>query len=133
MPVFLYRRGRRRSAASVLSESAQPYGYLCDIMPHDMSPRLTREDRFCLLLSREQLTPEEQTRAGEFLSTPVQWSLLLDRAYAHQVYPLVYRNLRQLGFPAVPEVVQTSSKPLIWRTRSATSFSPRNSPASCTC
>jgi putative nucleotidyltransferase-like protein len=40
----------------------------------------------------------------------VEWSLLLDRAYAHQVYPLVYRNLRQLGFSAVPPEVQTKLK-----------------------
>ena len=79
-------------------------------MPEDMSPRLTREDRFCLLLCRGQLTADEQARAREFLSAPVQWPLLLDRAYAHQVYPLVYRNLRQLGFSAVPDVVQTELK-----------------------
>ena len=86
------------------------FGYLCEVMTEDISPRLTREDRFCLLLSRGQLTPDEQACAREFLSGPVQWSLLLDRAYAHQVYPLVYRNLLQLGFPAVPGVVQTELK-----------------------
>jgi hypothetical protein len=40
----------------------------------------------------------------------VEWSLLLDHAYAHQVYPLVFRNLRQLGFSAVPHEVQTEVK-----------------------
>lgn len=75
-------------------------------MPKDTSSRLTREDRFCLLLSRGQLTPEEEVRALEFLSAPLAWSLFLDRGYVHQVYPLLYRNLRQLGFPGVPEAVQ---------------------------
>jgi hypothetical protein len=79
-------------------------------MPEDLSPRLTREDRFCLLLSRGQLTPDEQARARESLSAPLQWPLLLDRVYAHQVYPLFYRNLGQLGFSAVPDVVQTDLK-----------------------
>ena len=79
-------------------------------MPEAMSPRLTPEDRLCLLLSRGQLTSDEQARAREFLSAPVQWSILLERAYAHQVYPLIYRNLRQLGFSAVPEAVQCELK-----------------------
>ena len=71
-------------------------------MPEEMSHSLTQEDRFCLLLSCGQLTADERARVREFLSGPVEWSLLLDRAYAHQVYPLVYRNLRQLGFSASP-------------------------------
>jgi|SRR5215469_3049671 len=79
-------------------------------MPEDMFRSLTREERFCLLLSRGQLTADERTRVREFLSGPVEWSLLLDRAYAHQVYPLVYRNLRQIGFSAVPHEVQTELK-----------------------
>src|ERR1035441_1539816 len=83
-------------------------------MPEDTPPRLTgaltREDQLCLLLSRGQLTPDEQAQAREFLAAPVQWPLLLERAYTHQVYPLVYRNLRQLGFPAVPDAVQAELK-----------------------
>jgi len=94
----------------MVPESAQALGYLCFIMPEDMSRSLTQEDRFCLLLSRGQLTSDERARAREFLSGTVEWSLLLDRAYAHQVSPLVYRNLRQLGFSAVPHEVQTELK-----------------------
>lgn len=75
-----------------------------------MSHPLTPEDRLCLLLSRGQLTPDEQERARDFLSTPLQWSLLLERAYAHQVYPLIYRNLHQLGSSAVPEAVESELK-----------------------
>jgi hypothetical protein len=76
----------------------------------DMSSHLTREDRLCLLLCRGQLTPDEQARARELLSSPLEWSLLLERAYTHGVYPLVYCNLRQLGFSAVPQMVQTELK-----------------------
>ena len=79
-------------------------------MPKDQPAGLTREDRLCLLLSRGQLTPDEEARAREFLSAPLRWPLLLDRAYAHQVSPLVYRNLLQVGFSAVPDVVQTELK-----------------------
>ena len=68
-----------------------------------MTPVLTREDELCLLLARGQLIPEERTRVLEFLATPLQWPLLLERAYSHQVYPLLYRNLLDLGFPGVPE------------------------------
>ena len=42
--------------------------------------------------------------------TPLQWPLLLERAYSHQVYPLVYRNLLDLGFSGVPEAVQSELK-----------------------
>ena len=79
-------------------------------MPEDMSRSLTQEDRFCLLLSRGQLTADERTRVREFLSRPVEWSLLLDRAYAHQVYPLVYCNVRALGFVGIPDAVLAELK-----------------------
>src|SRR5207302_5199888 len=71
----------------MVPESAQALGYLCFIMPEDMSRSLTQEDRFCLLLSRGQLTSDERARAREFLSGTVECSLLLDPAYAHQVFP----------------------------------------------
>jgi Uncharacterised nucleotidyltransferase len=34
----------------------------------------------------------------------------LERAYSHQVYPLVYRNLFAFGFSGVPEAVQAELK-----------------------
>lgn len=73
---------------------------------------LTSEDQLCLLLARGQLTPEVRSRILEFLATPLQWPLILERAYSHQVYPLLYRNLRDLGFPGVPEAVQDELKGL---------------------
>jgi hypothetical protein len=75
-----------------------------------MTPVMTREDELCLLLARGKLNPDERTRVLQFLATPLRWPLLLERAYSHQVYPLVYRNLRELGFPGVPEAVQTELK-----------------------
>jgi Uncharacterised nucleotidyltransferase len=68
------------------------------------------EDELCLLLARGQLSPEVRTRILQFLAAPLQWPLILERACAHQVYPLLYRNLRDLGFPGVPETVKTELK-----------------------
>lgn len=75
-----------------------------------MTPVLTREDELCLLLARGKLDSEERTRVLQFLGAPLQWPLLLGRAYSHQVYPLVYRNLLEFGFPGVPEAVQAELK-----------------------
>jgi len=44
----------------------------------------------------------------------------LNAAYTHQAYPLVYRNVRELRLPAVPDAVQTSLKGAYWPTRCAT-------------
>jgi hypothetical protein len=73
---------------------------------------MTREDQLCLLLARGQLRSEERARSLEFLATPLQWPVIVDRTYAHEVYPLLYRSLRELGFPGVPEPVQTELKGL---------------------
>jgi hypothetical protein len=63
-----------------------------------------------LLLARGHLTPDLQQRILEFLASALQWPLVLERAYTHQVYPLLYRSLRELGFPNVPEAVQAELK-----------------------
>lgn len=73
---------------------------------------LTSEDQLCLLLARGQLTTEVRTRILDFLASPLRWPLILERACSHQVYPLLYRNLRDLGFPGVPEPVQAELKGL---------------------
>jgi hypothetical protein len=75
-------------------------------MREDMTP----EDQLCLLLARGHLTPDLQQRILEFLASAPQWPLVLERAYTHQVYPLLYRNLRELGFPGVPDAVQAELK-----------------------
>jgi hypothetical protein len=65
-----------------------------------MTRVLTPEDELCLLLARGQLNPEERTRVLQFLATPLPWPLLLERAHSHQVYPLLYCNLRESDSPA---------------------------------
>jgi hypothetical protein len=77
-----------------------------------MRENMTPEDELCLLLARGQLTPEVRTRILQFLATPLQWPLILEHAYSHQVYPLIYRNLRDLGFPGVSDAVQAELKDL---------------------
>ena|SRR5215469_1834993 len=79
-------------------------------MYDDRSLSFSGEDRLCLLLARGRLTSDEQFRARELLSSPVDWSYVLERAYAHGVYPLVYSNLRELGFPGVPDAIRTELK-----------------------
>jgi hypothetical protein len=73
---------------------------------------MTPEDQLCLLLARGQVSPEVRSRSLQFLATPLQWAAVLERACAQQVYPLLYRNLRDLGFPGVPEAVQAELKGL---------------------
>ena len=81
-----------------------------EIMGEDATPAMSPEDKLCLLLARGRLSPELQTRILDYLASPLQWPMVLERAYAHQVYPLLYRNLRLLGFPGVPPAVQTELK-----------------------
>lgn len=77
-----------------------------------MISSMAPEDELCLLLARGQLTSEVRTRALELLATPLRWPVIMERARSHQVYPLVYRNLGDLGFSGVPEGVQTGLKSL---------------------
>jgi len=83
-------------------------------MPVEMmcaaTPVITREDELCLLLARRQRSAEVQSRILELLATPLQWPLILERAQRHQVYPLLYRSLRELDFRGVPEPVQSDLK-----------------------
>src|ERR1700730_15035952 len=72
----------------------------------DMIP----EDQLFLLLARGQLTSDLQQKARELLDSPLQWPLILECAYSHQVFPLLYRNLRALGFPKIPDPIQTELK-----------------------
>src|ERR1039458_7820483 len=75
-----------------------------------MRAHMIPEDQLCLLLARGHLTPDLQQRILEFLASALQWPLVLERAYTHEVYPLLYRNLRELGFPSVPDAVQAELK-----------------------
>jgi hypothetical protein len=64
-----------------------------------MSPS---EDQLCLLLARGELPSDVLEQARALLATPLRWDVILKYATAHEVYPLLYRNLRRLGFPGVP-------------------------------
>ncbi|OFV95371.1 MAG: hypothetical protein A3H28_02200 [Acidobacteria bacterium RIFCSPLOWO2_02_FULL_61_28] len=64
---------------------------------------LIPEDRLCLLLAQGQLSQSALEEALGLLAGPLQWDLILERAKAHEVYPLVYWNLKNVGFPGVPE------------------------------
>jgi hypothetical protein len=67
---------------------------------------MTPEDQLCLLLARGQLSLAARSRALELLASPLRWDLLLARAGAHEVTPLVYRNLASLDFSGVPDPVR---------------------------
>jgi Uncharacterised nucleotidyltransferase len=77
------------------------------IMP---DTRLSAEDYLCLLLSRGQLSYDQECRARQLLSGTIRWPELLDRVYAHETWPLVYRNLRELGFFCAPDGVRDELK-----------------------
>jgi hypothetical protein len=65
------------------------------------------EDELCLVLARGRLTSEGRARALELLSTPLRWPVIMERARSHQIFPLVYRTLSDLGFSGVPEAIQS--------------------------
>jgi len=65
------------------------------------------EDELLLLLARGRLGPEVEDRARCLLAQGLSWAGILRRAWEQDVFPLLYRNLRRLGFPAVPPEVQT--------------------------
>lgn len=75
-------------------------------MHGDISP----EDRFCLLLARGEITPDIRKWVLEIVSSPLRWPAVLERVSTHQIQPLVYRNLLDLGFPSVPDAVQAQLK-----------------------
>jgi hypothetical protein len=60
-------------------------------------------DELVLLLSRKTLTPEERERSRRILSAGVEWTRVLNHARDHEVSPMLYRNLEELGFPGMPQ------------------------------
>jgi hypothetical protein len=71
-----------------------------------MQADMAREDQLCLLLARGRLSAEARGCAAELLASPLCWPLVLELTYAHQILPLLYRNLRAFGFPGVPGAVR---------------------------
>lgn len=64
------------------------------------------EDRLLLLLARGRLTPDAASRALTLATRRIAWRSLVEQARVHEVLPLVYRNLRALEFPCVPESIR---------------------------
>jgi len=79
-------------------------------MRESKSRSLSLEEHLCLLLSRGQLLPAHEVQVRELLSLPVRWPELLELVYAQETWPLVYRNLRELGFFSVPDAVRAELK-----------------------
>ncbi|MDH3446295.1 MAG: nucleotidyltransferase family protein, partial [Deltaproteobacteria bacterium] len=60
------------------------------------------EYELILLLARGTVSPPLQERARSLLSKPLDWDGIVNRVAVEEVYPLFYRNLRNLGFDGVP-------------------------------
>ncbi|MGA3326094.1 MAG: nucleotidyltransferase family protein [Terriglobia bacterium] len=71
-------------------------------MPDDLTP----EDQLCLLLARGRFSPDVAKRAVDRLEAGVRCDVLLERARAHGLIPLVYHRLRGLEFRGVPPPVR---------------------------
>src|SRR5574337_1314896 len=68
----------------------------------------SREDELLLLLARGRLTPEVQGKAMACLQGELSWSVILQQAQAHDVFPLLYRNLLTLDCRGVPAEVRAT-------------------------
>ena len=71
-------------------------------MPED----LIAEEKFCLLLARGSFTPDVAKRAVDRLETGLRWDVVLERATAHGLVPLVYNRLCALEFSGVPAAIR---------------------------
>jgi hypothetical protein len=71
-----------------------------------MRQDMTLENELCLLLLRRDLAAVRK-RTMELLASPLQWQVVLEKAYQYEIAPLLYRQLEILGFPCVPETIRT--------------------------
>jgi hypothetical protein len=60
-----------------------------------------------LLLAQGELGPADQEVARGLLAQPVAWPAIRRWAFGHDVFPTVARNLRQLGWPGVPDAIRS--------------------------
>lgn len=70
-----------------------------------MNLNLLPEDRLCLYLAQAHLNDQARERALALLARKLQWERVIAQVYSNEVFPLVYRNLRELGFSCVPQQV----------------------------
>ncbi len=68
----------------------------------------TPDIQLILYLALGKFTEEIQDKARTLLGQNPDWSRILGWVREQRVFPLVYRNLRTLGFPAVPGEVRMS-------------------------
>jgi len=67
---------------------------------------LDAESRLLLLLVRREVTPEIEARRRRLLRDDIDWPRLVAQARAHDVLPLVARQVRALDAAAVPAPVR---------------------------
>ena len=70
--------------------------------------KLLAEERLVLLLARGKIEASDEALARRLLATPLRWELIVRMAGAEAIYPLMYTNLRKLGFGGVPTEIRTS-------------------------
>jgi hypothetical protein len=61
--------------------------------------RLSAEEQLCLFLSVGCPSGSFRDRASELSATPLNWEIVVQYAVREGTFPLLYRNLRALGFP----------------------------------
>ena len=66
---------------------------------------MTREERFVILMARGEPSRIELDETRSLLAVGLEWPVALRLAIAHEVAPLVHRNLRRLGVPGVPSEI----------------------------
>jgi len=73
------------------------------------------EEQLCLRLARSGSSPETESRTGELLAASLDWDRVMRLVRLHEILPLVYCNLKQLGFSGVPEPVRAEMTSLFQR------------------
>jgi Uncharacterised nucleotidyltransferase len=69
--------------------------------------QIATDEKVLLLLSQGHLDPESESQICELLQKPeINWSALMKESHEQQVFPLIYCNLRGLGFPSVPDGIR---------------------------
>jgi hypothetical protein len=73
-------------------------------------PALSSEERLLLLFAQGRLTAGHQPLVQTLLDQGISWPLLLEKAKAHGVTPLLYQHLQRLGLPGIPSEVIAALK-----------------------
>ncbi len=64
------------------------------------------EEQLCLLLARARSSPEADDNARHLLAGRLDWNRVMQLVRAHEILPVVWRNLKRLSFPGVPQSVE---------------------------